>query len=113
MNCWFGQSATDSFGFARLAPLTDGLDLLPGSCCPHYGGEPQRRLTLPRAAGLHGCDAEPAIAQCHLAKGTQGTPGGRDADRDTSWPLFTVMITVLFPVAVTFPRYSRKKYRDL
>jgi len=41
MNCWFEQSSTDSFG--DLAPLRDGLGLLPGSSCPHYLGEPGRR----------------------------------------------------------------------
>ena len=43
MNCWFSESVTDSFGFSRLAALHDGLGLLPGSCCPHYDGEEQRR----------------------------------------------------------------------
>jgi peptidase E len=38
MNCWFEQSVTDSFG-PRLAPLHDGLGLVPGSACPHYDGE--------------------------------------------------------------------------
>ena len=42
MNCWFEQSVTDSFG-ARLVPLHDGLGLVPGSACPHYDGEEQRR----------------------------------------------------------------------
>jgi peptidase E len=42
MNCWFECSTTDSFG-AALAPLHDGLGILPGSACPHYDGEPQRR----------------------------------------------------------------------
>lgn len=42
MNCWFEQSVTDSFG-QTLAPLSDGLGLLPGSACPHYDGEEQRR----------------------------------------------------------------------
>jgi dipeptidase E len=41
MNCWFEASSTDSFG--PLAPLADGLGLLPGSACPHYLGEPGRR----------------------------------------------------------------------
>lgn len=41
MNCWFEASSTDSFG--PLAPLADGLGFLPGSACPHYLGEPQRR----------------------------------------------------------------------
>src|SRR3984885_3356236 len=46
MNCWFEGSVTDSFGLSQLAPLHDGLGLLPGSACPHFDGEEQRR---PRA----------------------------------------------------------------
>ena len=45
--CWFEASVTDSFGPA-LAPLNDGLRLLPGSCCPHFDGEPLRRPTYRR-----------------------------------------------------------------
>jgi peptidase E len=41
-NCWFQACVTDSFG-PRLAPLSDGLGLLPGSFCPHYDGEELRR----------------------------------------------------------------------
>ncbi|WP_244930455.1 peptidase E [Nocardioides sp. W7] len=41
MNCWFQGSVTDSFG--PLAALPDGLGLLPGSACPHYDGEEERR----------------------------------------------------------------------
>ena len=41
-NCWFECSVTDSFG-RGLAPLHDGLGLLPGSFCPHYDGEERRR----------------------------------------------------------------------
>jgi peptidase E len=48
MNCWFEQSVTDSFDLARLAPLHDGLGLLPGSACPHYDGEEQRQPTFTR-----------------------------------------------------------------
>jgi dipeptidase E len=43
MNCWFEASVTDSFG--PLAALSDGLGLLPGSACPHYDGEAERRPT--------------------------------------------------------------------
>jgi peptidase E len=43
MNCWFEESVTDSFGLDELAALHDGLGLLPGSACPHYDGEEQRR----------------------------------------------------------------------
>ena len=45
-NCWFEACSTDSFG--PLAPLRDGLGLLPGSVCPHYDGEKERRPTLIR-----------------------------------------------------------------
>ena len=48
MNCWFEGSVTDSFGAHRLAALRDGLGLLPGSACPHYDGEPERRPTYHR-----------------------------------------------------------------
>ena len=41
--CWFEGGTTDSFGV--LAPLRDGLGLLPGSHSPHYDGEPERRPT--------------------------------------------------------------------
>ena len=41
-NCWFEASVTDSFG-PGLAPLRDGLGLLPGSFCPHFDGEERRR----------------------------------------------------------------------
>lgn len=41
--CWFECGTTDSFNLYRLAPLHDGLGFLPGSHCPHYDGEAQRR----------------------------------------------------------------------
>jgi peptidase E len=51
MNCWFAESVTDSFDLDRLAPLKDGLGLLPGSSCPHYDGEAQRRPVFHRLIG--------------------------------------------------------------
>jgi peptidase E len=39
--CWLESCLTDSFG--SLAPLRDGLGLLPGSMCPHYDSEGERR----------------------------------------------------------------------
>jgi len=44
--CWFEQGLTDSFSDA-LRPLAC-LGFLPGSCCPHYDGEPQRRPSYHR-----------------------------------------------------------------
>ena len=42
-NCWFEGSTTDSFLLGNADALPDGLGLLPGSFCPHYHGEPERR----------------------------------------------------------------------
>jgi dipeptidase E len=39
--CWFAEGLSDSWA-DRLAPVP-GLELITGSCCPHYGNEPQRR----------------------------------------------------------------------
>jgi peptidase E len=41
MICWFEAGVTDSFG-PELAGM-DCLGFLPGSACPHYDGEEQRR----------------------------------------------------------------------
>jgi peptidase E len=41
MICWFEAGVTDSFG-PQLAGM-ECLGLLPGSACPHYDGEEQRR----------------------------------------------------------------------
>lgn len=40
--CWFEGGTTDSFGIS-LRPFTDGLAMLPGSYCPHYDSEAERR----------------------------------------------------------------------
>jgi peptidase E len=45
--CWFEAGITDSFG-PTLAPLTNGLSFLPGSFCPHYDSEAERRPTYHR-----------------------------------------------------------------
>ena len=41
--CWFECGTTDSFDLNELKPMHDGLGFLPGSHCPHYDGEAQRR----------------------------------------------------------------------
>ena len=46
MICWYECGVTDSFG--PLAALRDGLGFLPGSACPHYDGEVNRRPTYQR-----------------------------------------------------------------
>lgn len=40
-NVWFEQALSDSGGNG-LAPIR-GIGLIQGSCCPHYGSEPQRQ----------------------------------------------------------------------
>jgi dipeptidase E len=57
MICWFEQGVTDSFG-----PQLEGMDclgFLPGSACPHYDGEEQRR---PRYRELIDGGFSPGIA---------------------------------------------------
>ncbi len=40
--CWFEEGVSDSVVPGQLAPLR-ALGFLPGSHCPHYDGEPERR----------------------------------------------------------------------
>ncbi len=42
-NCWFEASTTDSYLIGKADALNDGVGLLPGSFCPHYSSEPERR----------------------------------------------------------------------
>jgi dipeptidase E len=44
--CWFEQGVTDAWA-GELRPL-DCLGFLPGSCCPHYDGEADRRPSYHR-----------------------------------------------------------------
>jgi peptidase E len=57
--CWFEGGTTDSFG-PRLAALRDGLALIPGSHCPHYDGEAERRPTYHAMVGSG--DLPPGLA---------------------------------------------------
>jgi len=65
-NCWFECSVSDSFGVG-LRALDDGVGLLPGSFCPHFDGEPERRPTYARlvregmAPGIACDDAAAAV----------------------------------------------------
>jgi dipeptidase E len=47
MICWFEAGVTDSFG-PQLEGMRDGLGFLPGSACPHYDGEGERRPVYTR-----------------------------------------------------------------
>jgi dipeptidase E len=47
MICWFEAGVTDSFG-PQLDGMRDGLGFLPGSACPHYDGEAERRPAYQR-----------------------------------------------------------------
>lgn len=57
--CWFEQGLTDSFSDG-LRPL-DCLGFLPGSCCPHYDGEVQRRPSYHRLLAANEISAGVAI----------------------------------------------------
>src|SRR6478609_4238287 len=47
MICWFEAGVTDSFG-PQLDGMRDGLGFLPGSACPHYDDEENRRPVYTR-----------------------------------------------------------------
>ncbi|HWH14449.1 MAG TPA: peptidase E [Miltoncostaeaceae bacterium] len=66
--CWFEAGVTASWG-PRLAPLRDGLGVLPGSVCPHYG---TRREAYHRfvAQGLPGGIGVDDGAALHYVGGT-------------------------------------------
>lgn len=69
--CWFEQGVTDSFADG-LRPLAC-LGFLPGSCCPHYDGEAQRRPAYHRLLAGNEISAGVAIEDwtgVHF-KGTQ------------------------------------------
>ena len=93
-NCWFECCVTDSFA-AALDPLDDGLGLLPGSFCPHYDGEEQRRpvyrslvdsgfppgYAADDGAALHfdGTELREVVATHLGATGYRVEPGGETA----------------------------------
>jgi len=50
--CWFEAAVSDSFG--PLRALRDGLGLVPGTCAPHYDGDPGRRPSFARMIAHEG-----------------------------------------------------------
>ena len=93
-NCWFEDSVTDSFG-PTLRALGGGLGILPGSFCPHYDGEPERRPTYTRLvadgslppgyaadddAAFHfeGTELREVVSQRDGARGYRVTPDGEE-----------------------------------
>jgi len=89
--CWFEAGITDSFG-PQLAGMRDGLGFLPGSACPHYDTEEQRRpvytelvangfpagiaLDEPAAAHYAGTDLVEVVASSPDAGGYSVGPDG-------------------------------------
>jgi len=89
--CWFEAGVTDSFG-PQLAGMRDGLGFLPGSACPHYDTEVERRpvytelvangfpagIALDDAAAAHyaGTELVEVLTSSPDARGYQVGPGG-------------------------------------
>jgi peptidase E len=53
MICWFEAGVTDSFG-PQLEGMRDGLGFLPGSACPHWDDEENRRPVYRRLIDKEG-----------------------------------------------------------
>ena len=53
MLCWYEAGVTDSFG-PQLEGMRDGVGFLPGSACPHYDGEGERRPVYTRLVSEEG-----------------------------------------------------------
>ena len=93
MICWFEAGVTDSFG-PQLEGMRDGLGFLPGSACPHYGGEERRRpvytqlvrggfpagLALDDSAAAHfvGTELREVVASRPEARGYRVGPAGEE-----------------------------------
>jgi peptidase E len=81
-NCWFEASTTDSFLIGKADLLSDGLGFVPGSFCPHYSSEPERRpnyLNLVATGALPGgyaCEDGSAVhfidSELHTAVSVDG-----------------------------------------
>lgn len=80
--CWFEDGVTDSFGH-ELSSLGGGLALAPGSFCPHYDGEPERRGRYHElvVAGMVGGVAADDGAAVHFADGARAVVSSRPAAR--------------------------------
>ncbi len=63
MICWFEAGVTDSFG-SQLEGMRDGLGFLPGSACPHYDGEGERRPVYTRLVAEEGFPPGLAADDC-------------------------------------------------
>ena len=76
--CWFEQGVTDSW--AGPLRVMDCLGFLPGSCCPHYSGEPERQPAYRGFIGSGAISAGLAVddgAAVHFA--------GTELSRVLSW----------------------------
>jgi dipeptidase E len=84
MICWFEAGVTDSFG-PQLEGMRDGLGFLPGSACPHYDGEGERRpvyTRLVRDEGFPpGLAADDCVALRFDGKGLAETVTSRAGSR--------------------------------
>ena len=78
--CWFEGGTTDSFG-TKLRPFTDGLALLPGSFCPHYNSEAERRPLYQRLVADGSLPSGIACDDGAAAHFTDETPAEMVSDR--------------------------------
>jgi peptidase E len=78
--CWFESGVTASWG-PRLAPIEDGLGLLPGSNCPHYELRRDAYLGFVGAGMRPGYAAEDGVALHWVGAGLSAVVGSRPGRR--------------------------------
>jgi dipeptidase E len=70
--CWFENGITDSW--ADELRFIDCLGFVPGSCCPHYDEEPERRTALNNflsEGALENCNAIDGGCALHIKDGVE------------------------------------------
>ena len=108
--CWFESGVTDSYG-PGLKPIHGCLGWLPGSNCPHYDGEVQRRPVYTRLVGSgelpagYACDDGAALLYrgAELAEVVASRPDARayrverDGERARETPVEPARLVRGFP----------------
>jgi dipeptidase E len=118
--CWFEYGATDSLGLGRSSALSC-LGFLPGSCSPHFDGEPHRRTDFRRLISRgkvpSGIGIDDGVAVLYRNQSIAEVVSNR-ARATAYWVTRRSGVVVLEPLPATrlnrslTARWTRADYRD-